>query len=91
MKAPRRRPDLAYEEIESTGEFIVVDPVDETARVLNATMGAIWILCDGTRDADAIAREIAEILGPAAPALAQVLADVERCLQQLLTEGLVQH
>lgn len=87
---PRRRADLTYEEIEETGEFVVVDPADQKARVLNPTMGAIWILCDGTRDAEAIAGEIVEALGRAAPPRPRVLADVERCLGELRGEGLVE-
>ena len=87
---PRRRAELTFEEIEETGEFVVVDPADQKARVLNPTMGAIWILCDGTRDAAAIADEIVESLAASAPPHKRVLADVERCLDQLSAEGLVE-
>ncbi len=86
---PRRRDELLLEEIEETGEVVLVDSAGDRAAVLNPTAAAVWLLCDGTRDAAAIASEIVETLGGKAPAREQVLADVERCLRDLAREKLL--
>ncbi|MCI0341148.1 MAG: PqqD family protein [Planctomycetales bacterium] len=86
---PRRRDELLLEEIEETGEVVLVDSAGDRAAVLNATAAAVWLLCDGTRDAAAIADEIVATLGEKAPAPERVSADVERCLAELRRERLL--
>src|SRR6266550_7913311 len=44
-------------------ELLIYVPHSETAHALNPSAVAIWHLCDGTRTAEDISRELAEWLG----------------------------
>jgi hypothetical protein len=49
---PRRRQDLAYEELPEENELMLVDEAAGRVQVLNPTAGGLWLLCDGRRDLD---------------------------------------
>lgn len=83
----RRRADLVVEELAGGAETVLVDARGGVVVSLNPTAAAVWYLCDGARDAAAIAREIAQAL-PGAD-LAQVQKDVEATLSMLAGRGLL--
>jgi hypothetical protein len=63
---PRRRQDLAYEELAEHNELMLVDGEAGRVQVLNATAGGLWLLCDGTRDLDALTEMLCAMLPDAA-------------------------
>jgi hypothetical protein len=86
---PRRRRDLQMSDIEATGESILLDPATHKATVLNQTATEIWLLCDGARDAEGIAREMLSIQPSLGVDAAALRGDIERVLGELQAEGLV--
>ncbi len=66
-------------------ELLVTDLAAERVHFLNASMAAVWELCDGTRSADQIAAGLAETfdcpqsadLGRAAREALETLADLD--------------
>ncbi len=86
---PRRKADLQLSDIPATGESILLDPESGKATVLNEMATIVWLLCDGTRDAVAICREIASTRPDLGVDAAALRADVERILAELLAEGVV--
>ncbi|MCP4659437.1 MAG: PqqD family protein [bacterium] len=78
----RRRRGIECQELDD--ELLVTDVPADRAHFLNATMAAVWKLCDGTRTADQIAKSLAEIfdcspaddLGRVAREALQTLADL---------------
>jgi len=84
---PRRQPGVAFSDIEATSESILYDPKTDRATVVSPLGAVVWLLCDGSRDAAAIAAEIRGRFEDR-PAEA-VRADVEAALGQLLAEGLI--
>ncbi|MCP4663589.1 MAG: PqqD family protein, partial [bacterium] len=50
----RRRRGIECQELDD--ELLVTDVPADRAHFLNATMAAVWKLCDGTRTADQIAK-----------------------------------
>lgn len=77
-RKPRLRTGLLCREVED--DFLVYEPDSGEVYLLNATAASIIELCDGKRDAAAIAAEILAVLEADAEA---VRADVERTLQEL--------
>jgi hypothetical protein len=65
--------------------LVVYDPARDRVHYLNATASVVFTLCDGTNDREVIAGAVAEAFAlDVAP-----LAEVETCLEQLDTEGLL--
>jgi hypothetical protein len=84
---PRRRDDLVVGELDQGNETAVLDLATSHVVSLNPTAAAIWYLCDGSRDATAIARELVDTLPAADPS--EVEGDVRTMLEQLAGLGLV--
>jgi PqqD family protein of HPr-rel-A system len=55
---PTRRPDVTVHEID--GEALIYDPVTTSTHRLNDTALFIWRTCDGRRNVEGIARELAD-------------------------------
>jgi Coenzyme PQQ synthesis protein D (PqqD) len=71
---------------ETKDGLIVYEPDRDRVHYLNATAAVVFTLCDGTRDAAAIA----DAVGKAFDLDHSPLADVNDCLSQLRDEGLLQ-
>jgi pyrroloquinoline quinone biosynthesis protein D len=67
-------------------ELLVYVPDSETAHALNRSAVAIWELCDGTRTAEDISRELGQWLGCPGDAL---LRDTHTGIAELCELGLV--
>ena len=85
---PRRRQDLAYEELPEENELMLVDEAAGRVQVLNATAGGLWLLCDGRRDLD----DLTAVLRGMFPQLTREEARgrVEEGIRFLEDEGLVE-
>jgi hypothetical protein len=70
---------------EAEDGLVVYVAATDTVHHLNKTAGVIFGLCDGTRDARAIAAELASLFGLGEPPLDETLA----CLSELAASGLV--
>ena len=81
---PRRSPDAISRDL-GDGESVVLAGEDQ-AIVLNAVATAVWHLCDGTRDNEAVVTVIAERFPDVA--LEQIRVDVEGLVRRLLDAGL---
>lgn len=68
------------------GEVVIAERDNHTVHVLNKTASLIWILADGTRQADAIA---AEVCCKFEVSPEQARADVDEFCQQLLEARLI--
>jgi hypothetical protein len=84
---PRRRDDLVVGELNEGNETALLDVATAHVVSLNPTAAAIWYLCDGNRDAAAIARELVDALPAAEPS--NVEGDVRAMLEELAGLGLV--
>ncbi|MBN1422742.1 MAG: HPr-rel-A system PqqD family peptide chaperone [Planctomycetes bacterium] len=82
---PAAREDLVIRELDE--EVIVFDPATSNAHTLNPTAAAILLLCDGSRDGDEIAREVARTFSIDE---ARANADVAKTLQELRDRGLIE-
>jgi hypothetical protein len=71
---------------ETKDGLIVYEPLQDRVHYLNATASVVFTLCDGTKDATAIA----DAVGKAYDLDHSPLADVDACLSQLRDEGLLQ-
>jgi hypothetical protein len=71
-KPPRKAAELEVNEADDG--LVVYDPVHDMVHHLNPTAAMIFELCDGTRDADAIAVILAEAFALDAPPHDQALA-----------------
>ena len=80
----RRMDGLDRNEIEDG--YFVSDVARGKVHFLNPTAAAVFELCDGAHDAEAIASALADAFGLAAPPR----ADVEACLISLSAEGLIE-
>jgi hypothetical protein len=69
---PRKAAELEVNEADDG--LVVYDPVHDMVHHLNPTAATIFELCDGRRDADAIAVILAEVYGLDAPPHDQALA-----------------
>jgi hypothetical protein len=85
--APRRRPELVAGELQKGQETAVLDMATGQVVSLNPTAAAIWYLCDGQRDASAIAREVLDVFPDVEPS--KVELDVRTLLDELSALGLV--
>jgi hypothetical protein len=70
---------------ESEDGLVVYAEATDTVHHLNKTAAVIFGLCDSTRDADAIAAEVAMLFDLDEPPLAETVA----CLSDLMARGLV--
>lgn len=84
-RKPKLRSDLLTREVED--EFLVYEPEGGEVYLMNPMAAAILELCDGSRDAAAIAAEILDVL-EADPQTVQ--ADVERALEELSEKKLLE-
>lgn len=86
------KPDPFYRRIDGLDRNEIEDGyfISDTARgkvhFLNPTAAAVFELCDGEHDAEAIAAALAAAFGLATPPN----ADVETCLASLRDEGLIE-
>jgi hypothetical protein len=69
---PRRAEALEINEAEDG--LVIYDPSQDTVHHLNPSASMIFDLCDGTRDAETIARTLAEAYGLDAPPTAEAFA-----------------
>ena len=84
-RKPKLRSDLLTREVED--EFLVYEPEGGEVYLMNPMAAAILELCDGSRDAAAIAAEILDVI-EADPHTVQ--ADVERTLEELSAKKLLE-
>jgi hypothetical protein len=82
--APRRAP---VKEFAEAGECLVYSAARDEATALNKTATEIWVLCDGTRDVEAITRVLADRYG-VAPRL--LVDDVVQTVCTFHEKGLVE-
>jgi len=80
----RRRSNVTFTEVEETGEAVLFIPAEQRAVVINATAAVVWLLCNGERDAAALAAELGAATGSTVP-----IDDVRRILEQLTAEGVL--
>ncbi|MCI0572453.1 MAG: PqqD family protein [Myxococcaceae bacterium] len=85
---PRRRQDLVVGELAGGAEVVLLDSATEKVVSLNSSAAAIWYLCDGRRDAAAIAQEVLETLPGLEPRA--VGDEVRRTLETLASHGLLE-
>jgi PqqD family protein of HPr-rel-A system len=74
---------LELDEVEDG--LMVYDEETDTVHHLNRTAAVILRLCDGTRNAEAIAAEVAEVFGLDEPPAGETAA----CLSDLAQRGLI--
>ena len=70
---------------ETKDGLIVYEPQRDRVHHLNATAAVVFTLCDGTRDASAIADAVGQAYDLDEPPV----VDVDACLDQLREEGLL--
>ena len=70
---------------ETEDGLVVYDERTDAVHYLNNTAAVIFQLCDGSRDAGAIADELVALFGLEEPPLAETVA----CLDELAGNGLV--
>jgi PqqD family protein of HPr-rel-A system len=80
---PRQRESLEVNEADDG--LVVYDADSDTVHHLNASAAVIFELCNGTRDAEEIARILAEAYGLGAPPIDDTLAG----LGELVDRGLI--
>lgn len=83
---PRLRDAVLQREVED--ELLLYNPEDGETLLLNITAASIADLCDGTRDANDIAKVIISVVGSADPDA--VRADVEKTLHELQAKGMLE-
>lgn len=79
---PRQVDGLEVNEAEDG--LVVYDPTADVVHHLNASAAVIFELCDGTRNAEAIARVLAEAYGLPAPPTEEALAGLADLLERAL-------
>ena len=84
---PRRRSDLVVGDLADGAETALLDLDSRQVTSLNTTAAAIWYLCDGVRDAAAIADEVHRAFPQVSRAVVE--ADVERTITLLTERGLL--
>ncbi len=83
---PCTKSELTEEWIDQ--EIFLYDPENgDAVQCLNSGAALIWLLCDGTRDEEGIAREIAAAFGLPNQ---QVLGQVQETVEQLSTLNLME-
>jgi hypothetical protein len=81
---PSAHPKVLYREL-NTG-CVLYHPETNEAHVLNLTAAYIWSCCDGERDEDAMARELAQLC---ALPLGQARQDVKSALRDFHAKQLI--
>jgi hypothetical protein len=82
----RPRPTRTHHEKDLSGEYLFYDHGGDQVHVLNGTAREIYLLCDGSRTLDAIARAIAETY---AVGEATSRTDVSAVISELVERGLL--
>jgi hypothetical protein len=82
---PKKRPALTHE-VNETGEVVLFDEAGQRLLLLNDVGAAVWLLLDGVRSVEDIARVITETLPADLP---RVQSDVITFLESLRDHGLV--
>lgn len=87
LKIPTPRKDLVESEELIGQQLFLYDESSKVVHCLNSGGAMVWLLCDGSRDVDTIAREIAAT----APSLSteQVQKEVRETVDQFHSLGLV--
>jgi hypothetical protein len=80
---PERAPDIEIREV--TDGFVAYDPARDRLHFLNLTATMLLESCDG----NICARELPDLLAAAYELAEPPIAEVESCLDRLLTEGLL--
>ena len=81
---PSRRPDLSIYEIDD--ELLIYDETAGDTHRLNGTARFIWDRCNGHRDAEAVAADLADVYDVA---MSEALSYVESLFVELLTRRLL--
>ncbi len=81
---PFRRPDLSIYEIDD--ELLIYDETSGDTHRLNGTARFIWDRCNGHRDAEAVAADLADVY---AVPMSEALNYVESLFAELLTRRLL--
>jgi hypothetical protein len=85
MTAEHPRAADGLEVNESEDGLVIYEEVADAVHYLNRTASVIFGLCDGTRDAAAIAAELGRLFELEAPPLEETLT----CLDELSANGLI--
>lgn len=80
---PERAPDIEIREV--TDGFVAYDPARDRLHFLNLTATMLLESCDG----NIRARELPELLAAAYQLAEPPIAEVESCLDRLMSEGLL--
>ena len=81
---PVRRPDLSFYEIDD--ELLIYDETSGDTHRLNGTARFIWDRCNGHRDAEAVAADLADVY---TVPMSEALNHVESLFMELLTRRLL--
>jgi coenzyme PQQ synthesis protein D (PqqD) len=81
---PRQRASVKREEVQETGECVLLEPSEGRVLALNPLGSALWELLDGDRDSAELAQILAEATGVE---LERARADVDALLARLGAEG----
>ena len=84
---PRGRDDVVFRSV--SDDWVIYDPKTMDLHVLNATAAAVWSCCDGSLTIDDIAGEVSRYL-EGAPEIGAVRADVQRAIDRLMEDGLLE-
>ena len=82
----RPRPTRTHLEKDLSGEYLFYDHGGDRLHVLNGTAREVYLLCDGSRTLDAIARSVAESY---AVGEATARTDVSAVISELVERGLL--
>jgi hypothetical protein len=85
-KIPVRLASIAHE-VQDSGDVVIFDQKGNRLLLLNDVGAAVWLLLDGLRGPQEIARMITETL-PADPAAVE--ADVRNFLHTLVSHGVIE-
>lgn len=69
---------------EDVGQYLIMNPTNNVALVMNGTSHCIWQLCDGTRDVEAIVQQILHRQCPPSISV-NARSQVEAAVRQHLT------
>lgn len=83
-QAPRPRPSVQREDVAETAECVLLEPSEGRVLALNPLGSALWELLNGERDAEELARILAEATGVETE---RARLDVATLLERLSEEG----
>lgn len=89
VKTPVRRAMLAHE-VDETGEVVVFDAEGNRLLMLNQIGAAVWLLIDGERTTDDIAKLIVETMAVQPGEEPRVTGDVDAFVESLLQHGVIE-